>query len=196
MFLTPRIEKAITRATVLHQLQRRKLSEAPYIIHPYSVAFLLAHYVDDEDVIIAGLLHDTLEDIPEYTEEMLREEFGDHVCNIVKEVTEDFTQAEKEDHSLRGGSWRTRKERYLANLSNDSKEALLVASADKIHNLRSTLDGLALHGEEMWQKFGRKPEDIVWFYTEVSKIISERLKHPLVDEMNRLVEELTQTRRK
>jgi (p)ppGpp synthase/HD superfamily hydrolase len=196
MFLTPKIEKAIVRATTLHQSQRRKLSEVPYIVHPYSVAFLLAHYVDDEDVIIAGLLHDTLEDIPEYTEEMLREEFGERACAIVKEVTEDFTQAEKEDHSLRGESWRTRKERYLQNLSNDSKEALMVAAADKIHNLRSLLDGHALYQEEVWKKFGRKSEDLVWFYAEVSKIISERLQHPLVDEMNRLVAELQEIAKK
>ncbi len=190
MFLTPRIEKAIVRATTLHQSQKRKISEVPYIVHPYSVAFLLAHYVDDEDVIIAGLLHDTLEDIPEYTEEMLREEFGERACAIVKEVTEDFTEAEKADHSIRGENWRARKEHYLENLSNDSQEALMVATADKIHNLRSLVDGYTLYQKDVWQKFGRKPEDMTWFYTEVSKIINDRLKHPLVEEMNRLITEL------
>lgn len=190
MFLTPRIEKAIVRATVLHQTQQRKISGVPYIVHPYSVAFLLAHYVDDEDVIIAGLLHDTLEDIPEYTEQMLQEEFGDRVCAIVKEVTEDFTQAEKEDHSIRGNGWRARKEKYLINLSNDSQEALLVATADKIHNMRSLLDGHALYGDAVWEKFKRNADNLVWFYTEAARIIGERLQHPLTDEMNRLLSEL------
>ncbi|MEK7182016.1 MAG: HD domain-containing protein, partial [Patescibacteria group bacterium] len=64
MFLTPQIDKAIQRATVLHHGQERKGTGAPYIVHPYAVAFLLAHYTDDEDVIIAGLLHDVLEDVP------------------------------------------------------------------------------------------------------------------------------------
>lgn len=190
MFLTRRIERAIVRATVLHRLQERKVSRVPYIIHPYSVAFLLAHYVDDEDVIIAGLLHDTLEDIPEYTEAMLREEFGDRVCAIVKEVTEDFTQAEKEDHSIRGNNWRARKEKYLVNLANDSQEALLVATADKIHNMRSALDEFALHGDTVWEKFQRHAENMIWFYTEAARVISEHLEHPLVDEMNRLLLEL------
>ncbi len=190
MFLTKRIEQAIVRATVLHQTQKRKVSGVPYIIHPYSVAFLLAHYVEDEDVIIAGLLHDTLEDIPEYTETMLQTEFGDRVCAIVKEVTEDFTQAEKEDHSIRGQGWRARKEKYLANLSNDSQEALLVATADKIHNMRNALDEYALHGDTVWEKFQRHAENMIWFYTEAARVISEHLEHPLVDEMNRLLLEL------
>jgi (p)ppGpp synthase/HD superfamily hydrolase len=193
MFLTPRIEKAIVRATVLHQSQKRKVSGVPYIVHPYSVAFLLAHYTDDEDVIIAGLLHDTLEDIPEYTEEMLREEFGERACAIVKEVTEDFTQAEKEDHSIRGNNWRARKEKYLANLSNDSQEALLVATADKIHNMRSALDEYRIHGDSVWEKFKRNADNLIWFYTEAAKVINEHLEHPLVEEMNRLLLELQAT---
>lgn len=190
MFLTKRIEQAIIRATVLHEPQRRKVSGVPYIVHPFSVAFLLAHYVDDEDVIIAGLLHDTIEDVPSYTEDMLRAEFGDRVANIVLEVTEDFTQAEKEDHNIRGNGWRARKEKYLENLKNDSSEALLVATADKIHNMRNALDEYALHGDGVWQKFERNADNLIWFYTEAASVISTHLTHPLVDEMNRLLAEL------
>lgn len=196
MFLTPRIERAIVRATVLHQAQKRKVSGVPYIIHPYAVAFLLAHYVDDEDVIIAGLLHDTLEDIPDYTEDMLRAEFGERVCAIVTEVTEDFTQAEKADHTIRGNNWRARKEKYLANLGNDSQEALLVATADKVHNMRNALDEYHIHGPAVWEKFKRNAENLVWFYTEAGRVISARLEHPLVEEMNRLIRELQDITRK
>lgn len=195
MFLTQRIERAIVRATVLHQSQKRKVSGVPYIVHPYSVAFLLAHYTDDEDVIIAGLLHDTLEDIPDFTEAMLREEFGDRVVTIVQEVTEDYTQAEKEDHTLRGHNWRARKEKYLTNLANDSEEALLIATADKIHNMRNALDEYALHGDAVWEKFKRNRENLIWFYTEAGRVITHHLKHPLVDEMNRLLLELQKTAR-
>ncbi|HCJ45638.1 MAG: bifunctional (p)ppGpp synthetase/guanosine-3',5'-bis(diphosphate) 3'-pyrophosphohydrolase [Candidatus Moranbacteria bacterium] len=190
MFLTKRIEQAIVRATILHQGQKRKISNVPYIIHPYSVAFLLAHYSDDEDVIIAGLLHDTLEDVPTYTEEKLRSEFGDRVGDIVKEVTEDFTQAEKEDHSIRAHHWRARKEKYLKNLENDSEEALLIATADKIHNMRNAVDEYFLHGDAVWEKFQRNVEHMLWFYSETARIISAKLTHPLVDEMNRILTEL------
>lgn len=189
MFLSERIEKAIVRATVLHETQRRKVSHVPYITHPYSVAFLLAHYVDDEDVIIAGLLHDVLEDVPNYSEKELREEFGDRVLSIVEEVTEDFTQAEKEDHSIRGAGWRVRKEKYLANLSDDSREAMLVAAADKIHNLRSIIAEYKKHGPTVWNIFRRDPKDMFWFYGEAARIISERLSHPLVSELKSVLEE-------
>lgn len=178
------------KATILHAAQERKVSKVPYITHPYSVAFLLAHYIDDEDVIIAGLLHDVLEDVPNYGDDDLRRDFGERVYSIVKEVTEDFSQAEKEDHSLRGAGWRVRKEKYLENLSDDSKEALLVATADKIHNLRSILEEYEKHGEGVWDIFRRDPKNMFWFYSESSRIISERLDHPLVEEMKSVLAEL------
>jgi GTP pyrophosphokinase len=73
---------------------------------------------------------------------------------------------------------------------NDSREALLVATADKIHNMRNALDEYHIHGEVVWKKFRGDAENIVWFYTEAGTIISARLVHPLVDEMNRLIHEL------
>ncbi len=188
MFLTPKIEQAIKRATELHDGQKRKVSGMPYIVHPYAVAFLLAHYTEDEDVIIAGLLHDVLEDVPGYTEDDLIAEFGARVTAIVKEVTEDYTEAEKVDHSLRRQGWKERKKKYLANLSDDSHEALLVATADKIHNIRSLIDDYTVHGEATWERLGNK-ERIFWFYGETVRIISERLSHPLSEELRKTFDE-------
>lgn len=188
MFLTQRIEQAIVRATVLHQSQKRKVSGVPYIVHPYSVAFLLAHYTDDEDVIIAGLLHDALEDVPTYTEAMLREEFGERVLTIVKEVTEDYLQGGKgKTLPQDSDSWRKRKGGYLDNIKNDSPESLLIATADKIHNMRGLIDEYRVHGDTVWEKFRRGREDLLWFYREAALVIGERLKHPLVDEMQKIL---------
>lgn len=190
MFLTPKIEQAIVRATVLHQGQKRKVSGVPYIVHPYGVAFLLAHYTDDEDVIIAGLLHDVLEDVPEYTEVMLRDEFGDRVCQIVKEVTEDYLVGGKGEGLAKDSvSWRQRKAGYIENLKNDSPEALLVATADKIHNMRGLIEEYRTHGESVWEKFRRDSADMLWFYQTASEAIRGRLEHPLVDEMRRVLDE-------
>lgn len=189
MFLTPKIERAIVRATLLHQGQERKISGVPYIVHPYAVAFLLAHYIDDEDVIIAGLLHDVLEDVPHYYEKDLKQEFGERVCRIVKEVSEDYTEDEKEDYKLRDASWLPRKEHYLANLSDDSEEALLVSAADKIHNLHSFMDDYASHGEIVWSRLGTRKEGMIWFYSEVTRIIGERIKHPLAEELKKTLDE-------
>ncbi|MDD2766415.1 MAG: HD domain-containing protein [Candidatus Moranbacteria bacterium] len=196
MFLTKKIERAIVLSTVLHSNQKRKISGVPYIIHPYSVAFLLAHYIDDEDVIIAGLLHDTLEDVPTFTEKMLEEEFGSRVCAIVKEVTENYTQEEKENPKMRPASWQYRKEGYLKGLKDDSTEALLIASADKIHNMRSFLDEYPLHFETIWESFHTDKEKILWFYSEATRIIKERLDHPLALELQKVFEEFETTLRK
>jgi len=189
MFLTKRIEQAIASATLLHQHQKRKMNDVPYIVHPYAVAFLLAHYSNDEDVIIAGLLHDTLEDVPQYTEEKLRTAFGERVCRIVKEVTEAYTEEEKKHPYKRAGSWLMRKEGYLKYLRDDSEEALLVASADKIHNMRSFLDEYQIHGETVWDQFRTNREKMLWFYTETTEIICSRLTHPITLELRKVFEE-------
>jgi (p)ppGpp synthase/HD superfamily hydrolase len=191
MFLTKKIERAIVLATVLHANQKRKITGVPYIIHPYAVAFLLAHYSDDEDVIIAGLLHDTLEDVPHYTEENLREEFGERVCRIVKEVTENYTQEEKESPHKRTATWLFRKEGYLAGLQDDSTEALLVAAADKIHNMRSFLDEYSQHKESIWGHFRTEKEKMLWFYGEATNIIEKRLNHPISEELRKVFTELS-----
>ena len=189
MILTPKIEKAITRSAELHRHQERKGNGAPYIVHPYAVAFLLAHYTNDEDVICAGLLHDILEDVPSYGAERMQVEFGERVYRIVKEVTEDrdptggWSLLPKKNH------WRERKERYIENLKNDSEEALLIACADKIQNLRSLVDAYALRGDALLAHFRAGKEEMLWFYETVFQVISDRFHHPLVHELRRSLDE-------
>lgn len=196
MFLSERIDRAIERATVLHGEQKRKITEAPYIVHPYAVAFLLAHFSDDEDVIIAGLLHDVLEDVPGYTYEMLLGEFGERVANIVQEVTEDLTDEEQEDFTLRKENWKERKDKYLANLKDDSQEALLIAAADKIHNMRSLISGYQSAGPSVMDSFNANKERFLWFHGEVVKLIRERLPdHPLTAELIKAFEALDEALR-
>lgn len=186
MFLSERIDRAIERATVLHGEQKRILSGAPYIVHPYAVAFLLAHFSDDEDVIIAGLLHDVLEDVPSYTYGMLLEEFGERVASIVQEVTEDLTDEEQEDFTLRKENWKERKDKYLANLQDDSQEALLIAAADKIHNMRSLISGYQSGGPAVMDSFNANKENLLWFYGAVTEILEQKLpEHPLTLELRK-----------
>lgn len=63
--LSPRLRCAINAAARAHRDQVRKGSGIPYVSHVYAVMFLLSQVTDDEDILIAGLLHDTLEDVPE-----------------------------------------------------------------------------------------------------------------------------------
>ncbi len=178
MILTPKIQKAINEAAALHSKQVRKGVAVPYIVHPFSVAVILSNYTDDEDVIAAGLLHDTLEDVPEYKYEDLEKGFGARVAEIVKGVTE-----EKYISENKKATWHERKLEYLENLKHDSKEAMLVCAADKIHNLNSMADGVEAMGDKYWEVFNASSGDKLWFYEEVFKILQERLDSPIVKEL-------------
>lgn len=186
MNLTPQIEKAIKTAARLHKGQYRKVvgedgEELPYVSHLYSVAWILAEYTDDEDVIIAGLLHDVLEDVKPsvYDEEDMKEEFGERVTRIVKEVSEDkdgtITKEEAED------TWQERKEGYLNGLEEDSKEGLMCSAADKLHNTRSLIEDYKKEREKVWDNFNASKEEKIWYYEEVLAVLEERLESEIVD---------------
>ena len=189
MFLTAKIEKAIVRSAQLHRKQSRKASGAPYIVHPFAVAFLLAHYVEDEDVICAGLLHDVLEDVPSYGAEKMKEEFGENVYRIVKEVTEDRDPMNRWGFFSGQKNWKERKEGYLESLRNDSPEGMMIAAADKIHNIRSLVDGYESHGDRVWTLFRGKKDEMLWFYESVLRILQEKLHHPIIDELEKTLSE-------
>src|SRR5574342_380805 len=104
---TGRIERAIALALRAHEAQVRKGDgQLPYAVHPVTVALILSRYTGDEDTIIAGLLHDTLEDTV-VTKEEVERAFGEKVRDMVLDVTEP---------DLPGLSWETRKARYLRRL--------------------------------------------------------------------------------
>lgn len=122
-----RLLSAIAFAAHKHRDQRRKDQAAsPYINHPISLANVLANEacIDDERVLIAAILHDTIEDT-ETTEQELVREFGKEIADIVMEVTDDKLLAKAE-----------RKRLQIEHASTISRRAKLVKLADKISNLR------------------------------------------------------------
>lgn len=122
--------EAVAFAAEKHRNQRRKDAEAStYINHPIALANLLANEggVRDETVLIAAVLHDTIEDT-ETTAEELHAIFGSAVTSVVLEVTDDKS-LEKQ----------ARKQRQIDHAPHISKEAKLIKLADKICNLRDIL---------------------------------------------------------
>lgn len=185
MKYTPQIEKAIQISAEAHRKQFRKgKPNLPYVSHPYSVFVILSEYTDNEDILIAGLLHDVLEDADpsEYTETSLREIFGDQVVNIIREVSE------SKDGSLTDidakSNWETRKIAYLKHMETVSKEALMVSVADKIHNLTCALDDHKNEGDLMWQKFNSSKEKQLWFYKEFNNAVQDRGATDLTSRLN------------
>jgi (p)ppGpp synthase/HD superfamily hydrolase len=178
---TGRVEQAIALALRAHEHQVRKGNgQLPYVVHPVTVALILSRYTGDEDTIIAGLLHDTLEDTPVTPEEIERA-FGAKVREMVVDVTEP---------ALPGLSWETRKARYLRRLQTAPRPSLLVAGADKTANLISMIAAHAASGDALWERFHTSPATKLAFYRQVHTLIRDSWAScPLLQEFgNRLAE--------
>ena len=118
--------KAAHFSAYKHRNQKRKDEEkTPYINHPIAVAKIISEIgnVEDPEVLAAALLHDTIEDTKTTPEELI-ENFGERVCNLVQEVTDDKTLPKLE-----------RKQRQIDHAKEISKDAALIKLGDKISNV-------------------------------------------------------------
>ena len=96
--ISKKVNLALKVASKAHRDQVRKGTDIPYISHPVAVALIIGEYTTDEDVIVAGILHDVLEDVRPsiYSEADMRGDFGDKITDIVKDVSEDKVAGEPE----------------------------------------------------------------------------------------------------
>lgn len=173
MNLTPRLDESIKLASRLHRNQTRKDSErTPYISHLVAVASLISQATEDEDIIIAGLMHDSIEDVENYSYEKLVEDCGEKVATIVKGVTETKEYSQVEDRELR---WLKIREMYLENLKLSQKESSLVAVADKIHNNESFLLDMEREGDIFLKRFGASMRNKLWFNEASLEVVKEKL---------------------
>jgi (p)ppGpp synthase/HD superfamily hydrolase len=147
------IDQAIELAARAHRGQVRKGTDTPYVAHPYAVGMSLARAGCDDEVVVAGILHDTVEDT-HITLEELRAQFGARVASIVEGCTEPHREE----------SWEARKEHTLAYLPAAPRDIRLVALADKLHNARSILTDLKANGEGVWSRFKRARSQQAWYY--------------------------------
>ena len=128
------LKKAIDFASEAHKGQRRESGE-PYIMHPIAVAKMLFEMSMDENTVIAGLLHDTVEDNPNITVDIIRSEFGDDVANMVDGVTK-LTKSgnagllSKEDRQAEN-----LRKMFMA-IANDVR-VVIIKLADRLHNMRT-----------------------------------------------------------
>lgn len=156
------IEEAIEVAAEAHQGQYRKGTRTPYITHPYAVGLLLMEAGSPEAVVVAGILHDTVEDT-DLTLEFIRQRFGDRVADIVEGCSE--------NKALR---WRARKTERIEALHTASPEVCTVTCADKLHNLRTILSEYDTIGDDVWERFHGGVEDQAWYYRSILHAISCR----------------------
>jgi GTP pyrophosphokinase len=155
--LGPRFRRAFLFAAEKHAGQARKASTIPYIAHLIGVASLVLEAGGDEDLAIAALLHDVVEDCggaPMIKE--VRRRFGKRVAKIVEGCTDSDTYPKP--------PWRERKERYIQHLRTAYADTRLVSAADKLNNVRSILADYGEAGESVWSRFRGGREGTLWYY--------------------------------
>lgn len=173
MNFSPRINEAIKLACHLHRYQTRKDNlRTPYVSHLFGVAVLISSVTDDEDTIIGGLMHDSLEDVAGYTYDKLVEDCGKEVAQIVIHVTEPLDANKPESDQL---PWLERKQQYLENLKQGGVKSALVSAADKIHNTESFLLDAKKEGEDFTNRFGSSLRNKVWFHEQVLEIVKDKI---------------------
>ena len=172
--LTDRFDRALLYATHVHGGQVRKGTGVPYIAHLLAVAATVLEYGGPEDLAIAALLHDAVEDQggdPRLAD--IRNRFGDRVADIVRSCSDSFVNVStgpKED-------WSTRKKRYIEHLGNVDQGTLLVSLSDKIHNARSILRDLRKPeiGRAVWKRFSQGRDGTLWYYGALASMFMNRL---------------------
>lgn len=179
---SPRLIQAINTAAWAHREHLRKGTDIPYVSHVFGVMQLVSQVTDDEDVLIAALFHDILEDVPEeYSPERMTREFGERVVELVRGVTKDSTLS----------SWQERADAYLAHLRKADDGSVVISAADKLHNLLSIHADLDELGDDLWARFNSGKERQLWWYRSVADLALERLPgNPLGEELARQVERL------
>jgi (p)ppGpp synthase/HD superfamily hydrolase len=185
--LTDRFDRALMYATHVHGGQVRKGTSTPYIAHLLAVAATVLEYDGSEDMAIAALLHDAVEDQGgEARLGDIRNRFGDHVADIVRSCSDSVVNTsagqQKEDKGIRTT-------RYIEHLETVDKDALLISLSDKVHNARSILRDLRKPevGTTVWERFKGKKEGTLWYYRELANAFQRLLPGQLADELVEIV---------
>ena len=188
------INHALAFAAKHHDRQVRKGTKLPYLTHPANVAVILTRYGCDTDTVVAGILHDVIEDCVRegYSREMLEQRIGDKfgakVLDTVLAVT--YRRHDDDGVELSGDD---RKTDYLERLSGSSEEALWVCAADKIHNASSILSDLrrTVDTETIWSRFGGGRAGTGRWYRQVYERLREvGFRAPIMAELDKISGEL------
>jgi (p)ppGpp synthase/HD superfamily hydrolase len=186
-----RINHAFAFAAKHHDREVRKGTRLPYLTHPANVALILTRYGQDEDTVVAGILHDVVEDCRRegWTQEMLTEriatKFGDGALAAAAAVTrrkydDDGVELSRED--VRADC--------LARLAEAGDAARWVFAADKVHHAGSLLADLrrTFDPEAAWARLpGGRAAVMQWYRDALARLRAVGFAAPIVDELAALV---------
>lgn len=215
LLFSPHIDLAYKVAAVAHAHQVRKGTSLPYLAHPVHVARLLERSGLAEHVVVAGILHDVLEDL-EPTDAATRNRFrevfpalaeaphdphqfraalkaflSDSFGSLAMDLVDGVTEQKEADGLPR--QWRTRKEEQLEHLESAPPDVVALKAADVLHNVSSVLFDLDAIGPAVMARFNAGPGETLWYYSRVADICSGSLQGParqLADELSAAVNRL------
>ena len=162
-------KKAIDYAFALHSNQYRKGTTIPYFTHLVSVSNNVIENGGNTDEVIAGLLHDAVEDQGgEKTLKLIKKRFGNKVAKIVEECTDTKITPKP--------PWLERKKKYLSGMKKSTQSSLFVSLCDKLHNATCIVNDYQRVGRKLWKRFNASPKQVYWYHNSLYKNFSKNLK--------------------
>lgn len=180
MLYSYKISRAIRFAIKTHEIyqkQKRKGKDIPYITHPLTVGLILSRIGADENTVVAGILHDTIEDSiseKKVSKEMLEKRFGKEVAELVQSVTETNKEL----------PWDDRKREALEHIKSFSHNSRLVKSADIMSNTTELVEDYEQDGETVFEHFNASKEKLLQHHLRaITTIIEGWSDNPLVQDL-------------
>lgn len=191
LVLSERFTRAVDYARRLHT-EYRKGTRIPYMAHLLGVASLVMGEAGGpipvtEDMAIAAILHDTVEDHGGQKRlDDVEATFGKDVARMVAALSDSFAEEHEEKEA-----WGVRKQKYLDRLPGEHEDALLICIADKLYNVRSIVVDYQAVGAAVFDRFKARADQQLGYYKGLLAIFQSRLgKHKMVEELGKAVDEL------
>lgn len=180
---SPKIVKdAMDFAKERHDGQLRKHPDpdkrGPYYTHCYNTGIRLKKLGYNDDVVAAGMLHDTIEDT-NTTYDELASRFNKNIADLVNDVSHEFDNPD----------WQEKQKAYREHIKIVSSEAKAISACDKIDNMNSSIN-LAKEGYKPFEKLAAAPEQQITKFTNLYNVFKESLPNPLVKEYRDTLNEL------
>lgn len=188
------INHALAFAAKHHDRQVRKGTRLPYLTHPANVAIILTRYERDNDTVVAGILHDVIQDCVQdgYSRAMLEQRIGDKFGSKVLETVLAVTYRKLDDEGVEL-SGDDRRIDYLERLAAANNEARWVCAADKIHSAASLISDLrrTVDPESVWNRFGGgKAATSRWYRQVYERLREVGFNDPIMSELDAVSAEL------
>lgn len=181
---TSLLDRAICFAVQAHAGIERKGKGFPYIVHPMEAMAIVATMTNDQELLAAAALHDTVEDT-DVTVAELQELFGERVALLVAHESDVPLEGDASD------TWHDRKTFAINLLKGAERDVKVVAMGDKLSNMRAIARDYAVIGDEIWNLFNVKDKaEHAWHYHGLADALSDLSDTPAYQEFASLVKKV------